>query len=252
MGVIIKNALRERIRRKELYIVVAIGMLLMLLCSSDTASLSIDGEPVTGFKNMFMVMHILVNAVGCILAVVLSVRTIPNEYERQNSHLVWVRGISQTKYHAGLSIANILSTMSAVAILYIVLAVYVISNGKLEYCLLMIPAFLIESINIVIISLFTSVCSIFMPAMATGTCGILLAGCGVFYGLLDLYKNIIGGFGGKLISLILSIVPDMNGIQKQAQNLMTGNKVDIHLVLTSLFAIYVISLGIFIFKKKEA
>ncbi len=252
MGVIIKNALRERIRRKELYIVVAIGILLMLLCSSDSTSFSIDGEAVTGFKNMFMVMHVLINAVGCILAVVLSVRTIPNEYERQNSHLVWVRGITQIKYHGGLAIANILSTMSAVAILYVVLAIYTISNGKLEYGLLMIPAFLIEVINISIVSLFTSVCSIFMPAMATGTIGILFAGCGVFYGLLDLYKNIIGGLGGKLISALLVIVPDMNGIQKQAQNLILGNKIDVHLILVSLLAIYVISIGIFVFKKKEA
>lgn len=252
MRVIIKNALRERIRRKELYIVIAIGILLMLLCSSDSSTLSIDGESVTGFKNMSMIMHILINAIGCILAVVLSVKTIPNEYERQNSHLVWVRGISQTKYHAGLSIANILSTMSAVAILYVVLAIYVISNGKLEYCMLMIPAFLIESINIIIVSLFTSVCSIFMPTMATGTIGILFAGCGIFYGLLDLYKNIIGGLGGKLLSALLIVIPDINGIQKQAQNLITGSKIDIHLILASVFAIYVISLGIFIFKKKEA
>ena len=34
MWVIAKNALRERMRRKELYIVVAVGILILLLCSS--------------------------------------------------------------------------------------------------------------------------------------------------------------------------------------------------------------------------
>ena len=84
MRVIIVNALKERMRRKELYIIAAIGALLILLCSSDTTSLTIDGEPVTGFENMFMVLHVLVNAIGAILAVFLSIRTIPNEYERRS------------------------------------------------------------------------------------------------------------------------------------------------------------------------
>ena len=43
MWVIIKNAWKERMRRKELYIVVAIGILILLLCGSGSATISIEG-----------------------------------------------------------------------------------------------------------------------------------------------------------------------------------------------------------------
>ena len=58
-------------RRKELYIVVAIGILVLLLCSSGSATISIEGEPITSFDNMFMVLHTMMNAVGCMLAVLM-------------------------------------------------------------------------------------------------------------------------------------------------------------------------------------
>lgn len=132
MWVIAKNALRERIRRKELYIVVAVGILILLLCSSGTATITMNGEPITSFDNMIVVMHTMVAAVGCLLEVVLGIRTIPNEYERKDSHLVWVRGISQPVYHGGLALANILSAMLATGILYLALAVYIVANGRTD------------------------------------------------------------------------------------------------------------------------
>ena len=98
MKVIMINALKERIRRKELYVVMVIGIFMILFCGSNSTSITINGEPLTGFRNMFMVMHVLIHVVGCILAVILSINTIPREYERHNSHLVWVRGISPVSY----------------------------------------------------------------------------------------------------------------------------------------------------------
>ena len=116
MGTIIKNAIRERIRRKEAYVVLAIALFLLFFCSGENSTIMTDGESLTGFHNMFMVMHVLVHAAGCILAVLLSYRTIPNEYARKTSHLVWVRGISQPVYHGGLTIANILASIGGLGL----------------------------------------------------------------------------------------------------------------------------------------
>lgn len=252
MWVIIKNAFKERMRRKELYIVVAVGILILLLCSSGTATISIEGEPITSFKNMFMVLHTAMNAVGCILAVVLSIRTIPNEYERRNSHLIWVRGISQTKYHAGLSLANVLGAMMAMGILYLALAIYVVMNSRTDYLVRMIPAFLIVCVNVAMASLLTSVLSIKLPAGAAGGIGFVFAFGGILHGVLDVYKNIAGGVAGSILTGLLTILPDMNGIQTQAQNLTAQKEVDVHMILVGLLVLYVISLGLFVFKKKEA
>lgn len=252
MRVILINALRERIRRKELYIVVAIGILLILLCSSDNTSITMNGEPVTGFNNMFMVMHVLMNAIGCILAVMLSVKTIPNEYERKNSHLVWVRGISQPVYHGGLAAANILATVISVGILYLMLVIYVVAKGHTENLFAMFPAFFWIAVNVSMVSLFVSVLSIRLPGIAAGVIGTLFAGIGVFHGLLDLFKSMAGGIGGKCMSALLWLVPDLNGIQKQAYHLVIGKQVEVHLLLVGLFVIWIFSLGLFVFRRKEA
>lgn len=252
MKTIMGNALKERIRRKELYIVVVIGILLILFCGSDSTSISINGEPLVSFRNMFMVMHVLINVIGCVLAVILSLRTIPKEYERHNSHLVWVRGISQIKYHGGLAAANVLATVISVGILYMVLAGYAVVKGHASYILRMLPAYLIMAVSVSLMSLFVSVLSICLPSMAVGILAVLFAGCGVLHSFLEMFKSTVGGAGGACITFLLKVVPDLNGLQKQAYNLIMGEHIDAHLLWMGLFALWVISLGLFILKKKEA
>lgn len=252
MWVITKNALKERMRRKELYIVVAIAILILLLCSSGSATITIEGEPITSFENMFMVMHTMMNAVGCILAVILSIGTIPKEYERKNSHLIWVRGISQQNYHTGLALANVLSGVFAMSILYLALAGYIIANGKMNYLSCILPAFLIVCLNVALASLFVSVLTIQLPTLAAGAIGFVFTAVGILHSILNLYKNIAGGVAGTVLNGVLHILPDMHGIQRQAQNVMAQEKVDIHLILVGILTLYVISLGLFVFKRKEA
>lgn len=252
MWVIIKNAWKERMRRKELYIVVAIGILILLFCSSGSATISIEGKPITSFDNMFMVIHTMMNAVGCILAVILSIRTIPNEYERRNSHLIWVRGISQQKYHAGLAMANVLSAVFAMAILYLALAGYVVANGRMDYLVRMLLAFLVVSLNVALASLFVSVLTIQLPTMVAGAIGFLFAVMGILHGVLDIYKNMAGGLAGTVLTGFLHILPDMQELQMQAQHVMAQETVDMHVILVGMLTLYVISLGLFVFKRKEA
>lgn len=252
VGIIMKNALKERMRRKELYIIVAIAILLVLFCSSDTTSITIDGEAVTGFSNMFMIMHTLVHGIGCVLAVVLSLKTIPNEYERKNSHLVWVRNISQSQYHGGLALANILASLAAMGILYLVIGVYAVVKGHGGVLPGMIPGFLILAVSVSFVSLFVSVFSIKLPSMAAAALGGLVLIFGVFHGVMDIFKSMLGGVGGKCLSFFLFIVPDLNGIQKAAYQVVMGKGAESHVIFTVLLALWIISLGLFIFKKKEA
>lgn len=252
MNTIMSNALRERIRRKELYIVVVIGILLTLFCGSDSTSISINGEPLVSFRNMFMVMHVLIHVIGCILAVILSIGTIPKEYERHNSHLVWVRRISQVSYHGGLAAANILVTAISVGILYVVLAGYAVAKGHASFVPKMFPAYLIVIMSVSLVSLFVSVLSICLPSMAVGVLAVLFAGVGVLHGLLELFKSTVGGVSGACISFLLRLIPNLNGLQKQAYNLIVGEHIDAHLLWTGSFALWVISIGLFVLKKKEA
>lgn len=252
MGVIMRNALRERIRRKELYIVMVIGLFLILLCGSDSTSITINGEPLVGFCNMFMVMHVLIHAAGCILAVILSIGTIPREYERHNSHLVWVRGISQPAYHTGLAAANLAAAAIAVGILYGVLAGYAAVKGYACLIPKMIPAYLIVVVSVSLVSLWASVLSICLPSFLTGVLAAAFAVVGILHGFLELFKSMVGGGSGVCIAILLRAVPDLNGLQKQAYHFIVGEHVDTHLLWTALLALWVISVGLVVLKRKEA
>ena len=115
---IMKNALRERIRRKDIYVVMVIGLFIVLLCMSGTVTLSIDGVPVTEIRMLLPFVLNVASVIGGAMAVALSLRTIPNEYERKTSHLVWMRGISQWNYHGQLALANVISSVAALLVLY--------------------------------------------------------------------------------------------------------------------------------------
>lgn len=250
--VIIQNALRERIRRKELYIVIGIACLLLFLCGSGAATLSIDGIPITDFDNMFGVMHVISSFASCVLALVMSLRTIPNEYERRTSHLVWIRNVPQSKYHLCLASANAISACMSVAVFYLGMAVYTIAKGRADCLIRMIPAFLILCINVVLISTAVSMLSITLPSFAVGTVGLVYVLAGTLHGVLDVYKSVIGGFSGGLVKALLWITPDLNGIQTQARNLVMGKTMNFHCILAGLLTVYIFSLGFFLIKRKEA
>ncbi|MDD3360271.1 MAG: hypothetical protein PHW34_01190 [Hespellia sp.] len=84
---IMKNALRERIRRKDIYVIIAIGVMIVMMCMSGAATLSIDGVAVTEFRIMMPLVMNIISVLGGAIAIALSLRTIPNEYERKTSHL---------------------------------------------------------------------------------------------------------------------------------------------------------------------
>ena len=59
---IMVTALKEKIRRKDLYIVSAIGVLVLLLFGTGSGTLSIDGVAVTDYKVLGPIMLTVVNA----------------------------------------------------------------------------------------------------------------------------------------------------------------------------------------------
>ena len=246
------NALKERIRRKEFYIIIIIGTILLLLLGSGNASMSINGVAITDFSNVFIILHITVNAVTCLLAMIISLKTIPNEYSRKTSHLIWVRDISQVRYHAELVFANFLSSVIAGLILYVALGIYIIVNGRVDSLVKLFPAFLILCVNIVFVSVLTSVLSIKLPTSLLGLIMTIIIFLGLFHNALGIYANLAAGISGKLVSILLTIIPNLNGVQNQAANMIACKSIESHEVLKMLLASYIASVGLIVFRKEEA
>ena len=127
-----------------------------------------------------------------------------------------------------------------------------LNNGKTEELWRLIPAYLIVAINVSAVSLMTSMLSIIIPEFAAGFLAAAVTVMGILHSALYLLKDIIGGFGGRMIKAVLKLVPDLHGIQAQAGNVLCGGSVDIHIILTGLLAVYVFLVMIFILNRKEA
>ena len=245
------TALKEKIRRKELYIVSAIGVFILLAFGTGSGSISINGEAITDYKTLAPVLLIVVNAISCVLAVIMSLSTIPNEYDRSTSHLVWIRKIPQYRYHGELALANVISGLISEAILFCAMLIFMISKDKSNELFRLIPTYLIVGINVTIVSVMTSALSIVIPRFASGAIAVTVALMGIFHSLLSMLKDIIGGFGGVMVKYVLKVIPDLHGIQSEAANALCKNDVDIHIILTGLLAVYVFSVLILVLKRRK-
>ena len=246
------TAIKEKIRKKVLYIVSIIGILILVLFGTGTGSISMNGTEITDYKLLAPILLMIAHAISCVMAVVLSLDTIPNEYERKTSHLILIREISQTKYHGELAVANIMTSLLSELILFIAFLCFMLSKHHGNDIGRLLVAFFICSISVIVVCVMTSWFSIFLPKLIAGTLSVIIMLAGIFYSMLELLNSIVGGFGGRLLKAVLYIVPDLHGIQKQAGSFLTGGTVDIHLLLKGLLWIYILAIFLCLFKRKEA
>ena len=246
------TALKEKIRRKELYIVSVIGALILLVFGTGTGSISINGEAVNDYKILAPILLIVVNAISCVLAVIMSLGTIPTEYERNTSHLVWIRKIPQYRYHGELTLANTFTGLISEAILFVPIFIFMMSNGRGDEFLQLVMAYFIIGLNVTIVCVMTSALSIVIPQFMAGAIAAAATLVGIFSSLLATLKDIIGGFGGVMVKYALKVIPNLHKIQSEATNALCGNHVDIHVILTGLLAVYVLTVFILVCKRMEA
>lgn len=250
--VIMKNALRERIRRKDIYVVIVIGLLVILMCMSGAVTLTVDGVPVTEFTRMMpFVLHV-VSVIGGAMAVALSLRTIPAEYERKTSHLVWIRGISQWNYHGQLALANMAASVGALFILYAGVMVFAGMKGEMGVLFRGLPGFLMYAVGTAGVSLFTSALSLKLSGMAAGTVSAGLMLVGTMSPVAETLSGIVSGIPRAVLKLLLLLTPDLYGMEAQAGRFLLGEAVDVHSLAGGFLFLYVGGMLLFLLRKKEA
>lgn len=246
------TAFREKLLRKELYIISVIAILILVIFSSGTGTITVDGEAITGYKMLAPILLTVVNAFTCIFAVITSLGTIPAEYERKTSHLIWIRNVPQYRYHGGLALANIMSGVCCEGILFCAMTIFVITSGKGGEDWRLIPAFLTVGANVAAVCIITTALSIVFSKMVAGAVAAVYAVAGIFHELLLTLKDVIGGLGGDIVRYALKLIPDLNDVQTQAGNMLTGKNVDPHTIFAVLLAAYAFSMLILFYKRREA
>ncbi len=246
------NAFKEKIRRKELYIVCIIGILIVILFGTGNGEITIGGKPITGYEMLSPVILIVVNAVACILTAIMSASTIPNEYQRHTDHLIRIRKVSQARYHFELAMANFFAGLSSLGILFLSVVIFVFSQGHAGDIWKLVPAFLMMAINMAIVSFLSSTLSIILPPFLSGSISVVITLVGIFYSLLLLVKDVLGGFAGGFLKVVLFLFPNLHEISRSAGEFMGGEMADLHIILKGLLWVYIFAVLILIIKRKEA
>ena len=246
------NVIREKIRKKMLYITTIIGILVVTLFSTDMGSLTIGGKNI---KDYYVLIPILINVVNFLagaIALAMSITTVPNEYERRTSHLIWSRGVAQSKYHMSLAVGNVIVSWISGFILYITLGIFAIVNGYSNIIGMIFVSAIFMMIYVAVICMLTTALSIKLPAVVTGVIMIALFVGGAFRSILTLVSAALTGFGGTAVKRIISLIPDLAGLSKQAGNMIQGKPVNVHVIVMGLLIIWIAGLGILFFRRKEA
>lgn len=251
MLALIRNTFSEKIRGRTFYVVGIIGMIIMLLITTGNGSLTINGRKVAGFERMVPVALSIMGFISSLLAVMVSLQTIPNEFERKTTHLVLIRGIKPWQYMFSLTTGNMLASVFCMLSMYVSLLIFTAAHGKIG---LFLPTFLciaIMSINTMTLSAAVSVLSIKLPVYITGILGLVMYVMGILHGILDTLAGTVQGFGRVLAEAALLIVPDFSAVQQQASNVLTWTPLDPKPLFVSLLQLYIIlSLTFVVFRKE--
>lgn len=246
------TSLKEKMRRKELYIIAGIAMLILLLLSSENTTLSIGGKMITSFEMMLPIFMMVINFISCALAIVLSIKTISNEYDKKTSHLIWIRGVSQIKYHGQLALANMVVSLIVQLIFFVMVGIFCIRKGECSGLFYLMPSYLIVGISTCIISLLTSVLSIKLPSFITGIISSTFMILGIFHSVILLFVESMGGVGSSILKYLLKIIPDLNHNAQMAGDLILGKSISWDSIVVGIVTLCFISCFLLILKRKEA
>lgn len=246
------NVVREKIRKKMLYVTTIVGILIVSVFSSGMGSLTIGGKNIKDYYVMVPILINIVNFLAGAIALAMSVTTVPDEYERRTSHLIWSRGVSQNRYHFSLAAGNVLVSWISGLILYGALVIFAIMNGYPQIIGTLVAATFFMMLYTAIICLITTALSIKLPPVFAGTIMILILVGGAFRSMLTLFTAAFTGIGGMITKRALLIIPNLAGISKQAGNLVQGKPVNVHEIIIALIVIWIAGLGILLLKREEA
>lgn len=249
MNNIFINALRENIRNRTVYIMAILSVVLFAVILLG-GGLSINGKKITSYKELIPVSLQLVNFMGCVIGIFVSMNTIPREYERKTTHLIMIRGINREKINLSLGLSNIAMSILGVVLLSVSTYVFTIISGNYSALLKITGAIFIIAINVSIISCLTSVFSMIIPASFSGFLAIIFYLAGICYSQLQLLCQVTHGIIKVFVKAILIFIPNLYSVTSQASELVNYGKADLNIVFTSILYLFV-GLCIFLIRIKR-
>ncbi|MBP2017443.1 hypothetical protein J2Z79_000826 [Symbiobacterium terraclitae] len=227
---LVLNVVREGLRNRSLYLLAGVGLLLMfllLVSSGGTVRDAAGNDLLADAAGAMRVGFALAGFLGALVAVVLSMNTIPREFERGTAELLLVRPLPRWRIGAGFLVGNILSGWLFLLALVVPLfpALTVRGGGdQLPDLLLALPGLLL---NVALTAAVTTVLSVWLPGPAAGFLGLLAYVLGAFGPELAALLALTDAWWAPLARTALALVPPTGAVSASVlQRFAPGGLVD--------------------------
>lgn len=249
------NAVRENLRNKVLYLLALLGIAAVaaLLLGGTVEQSAGGGRAVNLTDSLLGTVQIGLSIIGlfsAVVAVVLSMNTVPREFERKTIHLLLVRPVERWQVALELLLGNILTAWILYALVSLGLVLVLVARGaNTHYLLSLVPGLLTLSLNVAFTACLTTLLSTRLPGAVAGFLGLGAYVAGALRGLLDLglQMKIIGtlergantAFWEALRSVALWFLPPVNEIAAEAAKFLApGAVIDAKVYVSALIWLY--------------
>lgn len=249
------NVVRENLRNKVLYLLALLGIaaVVAILLGGTVQQSTGGGRAVNLTASLLGTVEVGFSIIGlfsAMVAVVLSMNTVPREFERKTIHLLLVRPVERWRVALELLLGNILTAWILYGLLSLGLVSVLVARGaKIHYLLSLGPAFLTLSLNVAFTACLTTLFSARLPGAVAGFLGLGLYVAGALRGVLDLAlqmkinssfgKGANAAFWEALRSVALWFFPPVNEIAAEAAKFVApGAVLDAKVYVSALIWLY--------------
>lgn len=230
MIALVRNVMRENLRNRALYILTGVGVLLMLALLATPSGTLTDASGRNLLEDLSGTMRVgfaIMGLLGALVTVVLSMNTIPREFERQTIHLLLVRPVARWQLAGSFLTGNVLTAWVFLLGLSIPLfAALAVRDGS-HLMAALATALLAPLLNTAIVAAVTTLLSTRLPGPASAFLSLVLYGVAAFGSTLANLAGAADGLKGWLMQAGLTLVPPTDAVASEALKLLgTGAVID--------------------------
>lgn len=242
---LVGNVVREGLRNRVLYLLAGLGLLLMfamLVGSGGKVTDAAGNNLLADAEGAMRVGFAMAGLLSALVTVVLSMNTVPREFERGTIQLLLVRPRARWELGASFLLGNILSACLFLLVLVLPLFPALLVRGGAAQIPQLALSILGLLLNCAVIASLTTLLSTFVPGPAAGFLGLLFYGLGAFGPELGALVGLVEAWWAPLARLGVALLPPTGAVTAEMLKLFSpGMVLDARVLLGGLLYLWAVA-----------
>ncbi|HWI66224.1 MAG TPA: ABC transporter permease [Symbiobacteriaceae bacterium] len=233
------NVIRENLRNKVLYVLAGIGLLFLFVFLTGSGGKMTDGDGNNLLATAAGAMKAglaITGVLGALVTVVLSMNTVPREFERQTIHLLLVRPIERWQLAGSFLLGNVLTAWVFLLAMSLPLFAGLANRNAQGMFPALAGALLLVGLNMAAIAGLTTAFSTVISGPAAAFMGLLMYGFGAFGPELSALAA-----RTPFSRLLVALLPPVGSLSGEAMKLFGPGALDGRAILVALIYLWAVA-----------